>query len=138
MSSGCVVFLQSMMRIACRPILWLAFTLPLPAQSGPPRTIRADFTQVRGRMSQVFKECIAAGRANEGLRADWQEQLAVVQKEIGFKYIRMHGLLHDDMGVYSEDARGNPTYNWQYIDKLYDALLKLGLKPFVELAFMPH
>ena len=66
--SGCVVFLQFMMRIACRPILALAFTLPLLAQSGPPRAIHADFTQIKGPMSQVFKECIAAGRANEGLR----------------------------------------------------------------------
>jgi hypothetical protein len=49
----------------------------------------------------------------------------------------MHGLLSDDMGVYREDARGNPVYNWQYIDALYDSLLSLGLKPFVELAFMP-
>jgi len=126
------------MRSASPPLIALAFTLPLLAQPGSPRTIRSDFTQIKGPMSQVFKECIAAGRANEGLRADWQEQLAVIQKEIGFKYIRMHGLLHDDMGVYNEDARGNPTYNWQYIDKLYDALLKAGLKPFVELGFMPR
>jgi len=60
-----------------------------------------------------------------------------VQKEIGFKYIRMHGLLHDDMGVYKEDAQGNPIYNWQYIDQLHDFLLRVGLKPFVELSFMP-
>jgi xylan 1,4-beta-xylosidase len=97
-----------------------------------------DFAKVRGPHSVVWKECIGAGRANEGLRADWQEQLALVQKEIGFRYIRMHGLLHDDMGVYKEDAKGNAIYNWQYVDKLYDRLLSLGLKPFVELAFMPH
>ena len=127
-----------MMRIACRPILALAIALPLLAQAGPPRTIHADFTRIKGPMSQVFKECIAAGRANEGLRADWQQQLSVVQKEIGFKYIRMHGLLHDDMGVYSETAQGQPIYNWQYIDKLYDAILSAGLRPFVELSFMPR
>jgi xylan 1,4-beta-xylosidase len=86
----------------------------------------------------VWKECIGAGRANEGLRADWQEQLALVQKEIGFRYIRMHGLLHDDMGVYKEQPDGTSIYNWQYIDKLYDYLLRLGLRPFVELTFMPH
>lgn len=126
------------MQIVFRLILALAFSLPLLAQSGPPRTIHADFTQIKGPLSQVFKECIAAGRANEGLRADWQEQLSVIQREIGFKYIRMHGLLHDDMGVYSEDAQGNPIYNWQYIDKLHDALLRAGLKPFVELGFMPQ
>ena len=56
---------------------------------------------------------VGAGRANEGLRADWQQQLATVQKEIGFKYIRFHGLLSDDMGVYSEDPNGPPQYNFQ-------------------------
>jgi xylan 1,4-beta-xylosidase len=101
------------------------------------RSIAVDYVKIRGSHSKVFKECIGAGRANEGLRADWQEQLALVQKEIGFKYIRMHGLLHDDMGVYKEDGHGNPIYNWQYIDKLYDFLLSVRLKPFVELGFMP-
>ena len=104
----------------------------------PSRVVAVDFSKVRGPLSTVWKECIGAGRANEGLRADWQQQLALVQKEIGFRYIRMHGLLHDDMGVYKEDAKGNPIYNWQYVDKLYDYLLGVGLKPFVELAFMPH
>lgn len=80
---------------------------------------------------------IGAGRANEGLRADWQEQLALVQREIGFEYIRMHGILHDDMGVYTEDAHGTPLYNFQYVDTLYDALLKMHIRPFVELTFMP-
>ena len=40
----------------------------------------------------------------------------------------MHGLLHDDMGVYKEDADGNRTYNWQYVDKLYDALLRMDIE----------
>lgn len=101
------------------------------------RTIIADFNAHVGPASKVYKECIGAGRANEGLRADWQKQLKTVQDEIGFKYIRMHGLLHDDMGVYTEDKNGNPVYNWQYIDQLYDYLLSVNLKPFVELSFMP-
>ena len=103
-----------------------------------PRVISVDYSKVRGPHSTVWKECIGAGRANEGLRADWQEQLALVQKEIGFHYIRMHALLHDDMGVYRQARDGAPIYNWQYIDKLYDYLLKVGIKPFVELAFMPR
>ena len=81
---------------------------------------------------------MGAGRANEGLRADWQKQLKQVKDELGFKYIRMHGLLHDDMGVYFEDKAGNPVYNFQYIDVLYDFLLSVGIKPFVELSFMPQ
>ena len=102
------------------------------------RIINLDFNQVKGPLNTMFNECVGAGRANEGLRADWQQQLAYVKKECGFKYIRMHGLLTDDMGVYREDRKGNPEYNFQYIDKLYDYILSIGMKPFVELGFMPQ
>ncbi|HUI31904.1 MAG TPA: hypothetical protein VLX91_16970 [Candidatus Acidoferrales bacterium] len=112
----------------------------VPAQTPfplPERVINLDFNKVKGRFNTMFKECVGAGRANEGLRADWQQQLAYVHNECGFKYIRMHGLLTDDMGVYKEDSKGNPGYNFQYIDALYDYLLSIGMKPFVELSFMP-
>ena len=101
------------------------------------RTVQADLARSAGAHSTVPLRVIGAGRANEGLRADFQAQLATVQQEIGFDYIRMHGLLHDDMGVYREDKQGNPEYNFQYIDALYDALLRLHVRPFVELTFMP-
>ncbi|MCX7985157.1 MAG: glycoside hydrolase [Bacteroidetes bacterium] len=102
------------------------------------RIISVDYTKVRGPLTTLFKECVGAGRANEGLRADWQQQLALTKQECGFKYIRMHGLLCDDMGVYQEDENGNPQYNYQYIDVLYDFILSIGMKPFVELSFMPY
>jgi xylan 1,4-beta-xylosidase len=101
------------------------------------RVITVDVNAVQGPLDTSFKECVGAGRANEGLRADWQDQLRETKRECGFKYIRMHGLLTDDMGVYKEDAHGNPGYNWQYIDQLYDFLLSINIKPFVELSFMP-
>lgn len=99
--------------------------------------ILADYNKEKGPLNTMFKKCIGAGRANEGLRADWQEQLRLVKKECGFEYIRMHGLLCDDMGVYCEDKEGNPEYNFQYIDALFDFLLSINVKPFVELGFMP-
>ena len=105
--------------------------------STPARTITADWQKVKGPRSDVFRECIGAGRAAEGLRANWQQQLKTCREEIGFKYIRFHGLLQDDMGVYSEDKSGRPHHNWQYIDQLYDALLAIGVRPFVEISFMP-
>ncbi|MDP4240522.1 MAG: glycoside hydrolase [Bacteroidota bacterium] len=115
----------------------LLFVTSLNAQNNPIRKIKADLKQIEGQKINVFNECVGAGRANEGLRADWQQQLAMVQKEIGFRYIRFHGLLHDDMGVYREDKEGNVSYNWQYIDKLFDYLLSIKVRPFVELSFMP-
>src|SRR6185437_12720773 len=118
----------------------LAFAAPRPSPTPPPaqpRRITADVAKVTGPHSRSPLMVVGAGRANEGLRADWQEQLALTQREIGFRYIRFHGLLDDDMGVYKEDAAGNPRYNFQYIDALYDALLSMHIRPFVELSFMP-
>lgn len=102
------------------------------------RSIAVDANVISGNKSKVYNECVGAGRANEGLRADWQQQLAMIQKDVHFKYIRFHGLLHDDMRIYSEDKKtGAVVYNYQYVDKLYDFLLSIGIKPFVEFGFMP-
>ena len=103
----------------------------------PARSITADWQNIQGPYSGLFHECIGAGRAAEGLRAEWLRQLKMCQDEIGFKAIRFHGLLCDDMGVYSETRDGQPRHNFQYIDQLYDSLLALNLKPFVEISFMP-
>ena len=102
------------------------------------RLIKADTNIVKGTHSKMFKECVGCGRAYEGLLAEQQRHMKIVSNECGFKYLRFHGLLHDDMGVYNEDSQGNPVYNWQYIDLLYDYILSIGMKPFVELGFMPQ
>ncbi|MEK5060589.1 helix-turn-helix domain-containing protein [Paenibacillus sp. FSL H7-0326] len=86
---------------------------------------------------QHWNVITTAGRAVEGLREDWRQQLSEMIGRIPFQYIRFHGLFNDEMMVYSEDMDGNPAYNWAYVDKLYDYLLELGIRPFVELSFMP-
>jgi xylan 1,4-beta-xylosidase len=101
------------------------------------RKINIDFKAEKGPLNTFFNECVGAGRANEGLRADWQRQLRYAKEQLGFRYIRMHGLLHDDMGVYFEDKQGKAIYNWQYIDELYDFLISIHVRPFVEFGFMP-
>ncbi len=78
-----------------------------------------------------------AGRVNEGLRAGWQEQLKLVKEQCGFRYLRMHDLFNDDMFVYFEKPDGSVVYNWQYVDEVYDRMLSLGVRPFVELSFFP-
>ena len=62
---------------------------------------------------------------------------ARVKKITGFQYVRFHAIFHDENGVYSEDAQGNPVYNWSYVDQIYDGLLENGVRPFVEISFMP-
>jgi xylan 1,4-beta-xylosidase len=112
---------------------------PAAAQmASKPRLITVDFSRVKGRHNKFFREVVGAGRAAEGLRADWQRDLSTVHRECGFKYLRFHGLLQDEMGVYREDKQGRAVYSFQYIDALYDSILAIGMKPFVELSFMPQ
>ncbi|MFP5041453.1 GH39 family glycosyl hydrolase [Parasediminibacterium sp. JCM 36343] len=87
-------------------------------------------------LTHFWSKCVGAGRANEGLRASWLEQMELAKKHCGFQFCRFHGLFHDDMCVYKEE-KGNAIYNWQYIDDLFDRMLAIGVKPFVELGFMP-
>ncbi|MBN1377998.1 MAG: glycoside hydrolase [Gammaproteobacteria bacterium] len=115
-------------------IVLLAVSLTGHAQT---RSITVDAQAEKGPLNIFFKTAVGAGRANEGLRADWQKQLAEVKRDADFKYIRMHGLLTDDMGVYKIGEQGRERYNYQYIDVLYDYILSIGMKPFVELGFMP-
>lgn len=86
--------------------------------------------------NKYYLNCICFGRAAEGLRADLQKQLIEMQNEIGFKYVRFHGIFHDDMAVYHEE-NGTPALWFGYIDELFDFLLKNNLKPILELSFMP-
>ncbi len=102
------------------------------------REIRLDYRREKGALDPFFRSCVGAGRAAEVLRKPSLDQLCEVRRECGFTYLRFHGLLHDEMAVYNETPDGSPLYNWQYIDMLYDEILACGMKPFVELSFMPQ
>ena len=76
-------------------------------------------------------------RADEGLRKSWQKQLSELQRDIGFKYIRFHGIFSDEMMIFNLNNNGNIIYNWTYVDELFDFFMEVNVKPFIELGFMP-
>ncbi len=86
-------------------------------------------------------ECIGTGRMGLALQKQYFEQLKLVQDEIGFRYIRGHGLFSDDMAIYqeytNENGQQHAEYNFTYLDFVMDSYLELGLRPFLELGFMP-
>lgn len=88
-------------------------------------------------LRKPWKNAIAVGRAYELLRQDVLDHLRLVQHSIGYRYCRFHGLFHDEMAVVSRRNDGTLAFRWHQIDKIYDSLLALGLKPFVELNGMP-
>lgn len=97
-----------------------------------------DITKENKEIYHNWKCLTTIGKAKDGLFYEVQKQLTQVQKEIGFKYIRFHGIFDDEMMVYDEDKVGNPIYNFTYIDRLFEFFYSIGLKPFVELGFMPE
>jgi xylan 1,4-beta-xylosidase len=98
-------------------------------------------------LHHVWSVCVGAGRANEALRADWQSHFREAVTTLGAQYVRFHGLFHDDMFVYRASNGGGfgpptpldkPVYTFAYVDKVFDAILDTGARPFVELGFMPR
>ena len=85
--------------------------------------------------------CIGTARMSLALRTEYQEQLKLVQDEIGFSYIRGHGLFCDDMGIYHEYTDNNGKvcveYNFTYLDMVMDFYKEVHIKPFLELGLMP-
>lgn len=101
------------------------------------KTILADTSCIAGRLDRSFNTCVSASRAYLLLRNDHMQHLKTVHDECGFRYVRFHGLLQDDMGIYRIDKSGRPIYSWQYCDAVYDHILDIGMKPFVVFDFMP-
>lgn len=85
--------------------------------------------------------CIGTGRMGLALQKEYYEQLEFVQNDLQFSHIRGHGLFCDDMAicqVYTEDGMEKIEYNFNYVDRVFDSFKELGIKPFVELGFMPQ
>lgn len=84
--------------------------------------------------------CVGTGRMGLALQKEYMEQLKFVQDGIGFSHIRGHGLFSDDMAIYHEYEENDETkveYNFTYLDLVMDSYKEVGLKPFLELGFMP-
>ncbi len=86
---------------------------------------------------QPWRNAIAVGRAFDLTRADLLDHLRLLQREVGFRTCRFHAVFDDDMQVVLRRPDGSLAFQWRNVDQVYDALLAMGLKPFVELNPMP-
>jgi xylan 1,4-beta-xylosidase len=101
-------------------------------------TIQVDASAPAHPFPHFWEQMFGSGRAILSLRASYREDLRAVHQITNFKYVRFHAIFHDEVGIYEEDPNGKPLYNFSYIDQIYDGLLAEGVKPFVELSFMPN
>jgi xylan 1,4-beta-xylosidase len=85
--------------------------------------------------------CVGTGRLGLALTDEYLKELKFVQDMIGFSYIRGHGLFSDDVAIYheyEENGESKVEYNYTYIDRIFDRFLELGIRPYLELGFMPE
>jgi xylan 1,4-beta-xylosidase len=120
-------------------ILLATASAPLCAQRAfaPAQPVSIDAHAATTPFPHYWEEMFGSGRANLAMRANYRSDLLQVKQITDFGYVRFHAIFDDENGVYSEDAQGNPAYNWSYVDQIYDGLLASGVRPFVEISFMP-
>ena len=119
--------------------LILLCSLPpcFPQTTSPSQELTVDAKAASHPFPHFWEMTFGSGRAILSLREDYRQDLRHVKEITGFRYIRFHDILDDDVGLYDQDAQGLPIYNFMYVDQIYDGLLANGVKPFVELSFMP-
>jgi xylan 1,4-beta-xylosidase len=121
-------------------LLLTALSLTLPAAPLAAQT-REIITVDAGAPAQPFphfwEHMFGSGRAVLSLRDSYREDLRTVRAATAVSYVRFHAVLHDEMGVYTLGPHGQAIFNFSYVDQAYDGLLANGVRPLVELSFMP-
>jgi xylan 1,4-beta-xylosidase len=103
----------------------------------PIRHIAIDTAGKSSPLDRFYDLSVGSDYPGTLIRDDSLAQLQTVERELGFRYIRFHAIFHDVLGTYKE-VNGKPVYDWTKIDYLYDKLLGVGIRPFVELGFTPE
>ncbi len=108
-----------------------------PARTPQTIEVRIDASAPGTPFPHFWERMFGSGRAVLALRAAYRRDLSMVKRATGFDYVRMHGIFDRGVGLFHIGADGKPVYNFSYVDQIYDGLLARGVKPFVELSFMP-
>jgi xylan 1,4-beta-xylosidase len=107
--------------------------------------VEVDAGQVMGRLARPWRMLgsehlsqLFYGPNEHGISvgAEFAQALRLAHDELGVDRIRAHGILLDELGLYRE-SDGVPHLDFTGVDRVYDRLLELGLRPVVELSFMP-
>lgn len=126
---------KTLVRVLFSLVLCTVFSLACPGQT--PEHILIDVNAKASPFPHFWEQSFGSGRAILTLRESYRNDLREVKKIADFRYVRFHAIFHDELGVYDEDAAGNPIFNFTYVGQVYDGLLDNGVRPIVEISFMP-
>jgi xylan 1,4-beta-xylosidase len=120
------------------PVLLLASPLLTNARAQTPQPTTIDAHAPTTPFPHFWEQMFGSGHAILSLRESYRDDIRSVKEVADFRYVRFHGILDDEVGGYTEDEHGNPVYNFSYVDQIYDGLLANGVRPVVEISFMPR
>ena len=138
-------------------LLWLPLSLSVLSTSFAatastseafPVTIQVDATKSKGELRPIWR-FFGADEPNYATMKDGRKLLKELgELKPGAVYFRAHNLLNTGDGTpalkwgstnaYTEDAQGNPIYNWSVVDRIFDTYLARGVRPYLQIGFMPQ
>jgi xylan 1,4-beta-xylosidase len=138
----------------CHNTRWIVLSVlcasaPTPAPAQQERvTIHVDANVKRGPMYPMWA-WFGYDEPNYTYMPDGKKLLSALAKASPVPvYVRTHNLLTTGDGTpalkwgstnaYTEDANGKPKYDWTIVDRIIDTYLERGMKPLVEIGFMPE
>lgn len=89
------------------------------------------------RLRHTWRRVCCVGSTRDLLYDEVRQMLKKLQTDMPFQYVKFHGLLSDDMMLYDELSNGQVSLSFTLLDKVFDFLLSINLKPWMQLAFMP-
>lgn len=122
-------------------------TLLVTLAAAFPVTIRVDASRPEGPLVPIYR-FFGADEPNYATMKDGRKLLGQLgelrPKQV---YFRTHNLLNTGDGTpalkwgstnaYTEDAQGRPVYDWTVVDRIFDTYLERGVRPYVQIGFMP-
>jgi xylan 1,4-beta-xylosidase len=109
--------------------------------------IRVDAARVVGPIARPWRPIIGSehlalllrgpGPGGREVGAELAEAFRIVRSELGVEAVRAHAIFDDSLGVYRDTGDG-PIHNFSKVDAVFDRLLATGLRPIVELSYMPR
>ncbi|MGX7687934.1 GH39 family glycosyl hydrolase [Flectobacillus roseus] len=126
----------------------MAMATPVFAQEQNPVTIQVDLSKTKAPMKPIWA-WFGYDEPNYTYMKDGKKLLTEISQLSKVPvYVRVHSLLVTGDGTaalkwgstnaYTEDANGNPIYDWTIVDKIFDTFIERGMKPIAQIGFMPE
>ena len=87
------------------------------------RKIYSDVKTEKGPLNRYFSACIGIGRAAEQMRYIPMMQLKQMQKECSFRYIRFHGIFHEEMNIVRRNDDGRVAFKIPQMENSADLVI---------------